>query len=201
MRALARWVATATAVAAIIGVARQRREALAVRRGELEPASAMADLLPQVEYGVIAGRIARWTPEATQPVRPGRARLWSAPLTLCGFFVARLGGATPRWDEDHACYVAIGVGGLSRLLLRRVGAHANTIGQVVIITVHHPSAALVAHEAMHVRQMERFGPLMPLLYVWMGALYGYRDNPFEHAARAGARRAVTTNPPDETPPR
>ena len=39
---------------------------------------------------------------------------------------------------------------------------------------------------MHVRQAERLGPLLPLLYAWFSARYGYRENPLERGARAGA---------------
>ncbi len=199
MRRLLRACLTVTTIAAVVAVLRQRREAVAVKRGELEPASAMAAIPARVEYGNVAQRLANWVPPtpvpSAAPDSPTR-RAWCAPLTTFGLLVARLGGSTPKWNATHQCYVATDVSGISRLLLRRVGAHANTIGQVVLSTVPDPSPALLAHEAVHVRQYERFGPLMPVIYVMMGALYGYRDNPFERAARKGARAWVTMHSED-----
>ncbi|MEX0705789.1 MAG: hypothetical protein WD041_04155, partial [Nitriliruptoraceae bacterium] len=54
------------------------------------------------------------------------------------------------------------------------------------------SASLLAHEAVHVRQFERLGPLMVPVYLWLAARHGYRDHPLERAARLGARRATAT---------
>jgi hypothetical protein len=81
------------------------------------------------------------------------------------------------------------VGGPSALVLGLVGAGANTIGQVVLCRDAEPSRALLDHEAVHVRQAERLGPLLVPTYLWWNAIHGYRDNPLEHAARRGARRA------------
>jgi hypothetical protein len=107
---------------------------------------------------------------------------------VVGFALAVLSGKRPIWDPELRCFGVRGAGGPSRLALRSVGAHANTIGQIVIATQESPSRILLAHEATHVRQAERFGPLLFPVYVCLGARYGYRDNPLERAARAGARR-------------
>lgn len=85
--------------------------------------------------------------------------------------------------------IATGVGGPSGIALRLVGAGANTVGQVVLCRSDAPSAALLDHEAVHVRQGERLGPFLVPAYLWLNALHGYRDNPLEHAARRGARSA------------
>jgi hypothetical protein len=74
--------------------------------------------------------------------------------------------------------------------MRLVGAGANTVGQVVLCRSTMPSSALLDHEAVHVRQAERLGPLLVPAYLWLNAIRGYRDNPLEHAARLGARRSA-----------
>lgn len=133
-------------------------------------------------------KLAGWTPAPPRTLQ-GRiaTTIWSAPLTLVGLAVAAVSGARPRWDPNRHCFVAIGVSGPSAAALRLVGAGANTIGQVVLCRSDAPSRALLDHEAVHVRQSERFGPALVPLYLWLNAIHGYRDNPLEHAARKGAR--------------
>jgi hypothetical protein len=185
----------ATAVAGAVAVLRQRAEAAAIRRGELVPASAAADLVPAHHPGRVGDRIAAWSPSPPRTTL-GRtaAGLWVAPLSAVGLLLARLGGSRPRWDPTHRCYVAVGVRGPSAVALRAVGAEANTVGQVVLARSPHPSATLLAHEAVHVRQGERLGVLLLPLYVWLGARYGYRDHPLERAARSGAQRRSGPQP-------
>jgi hypothetical protein len=181
---------SATLVAGAIGVLRQRHESARVRRGEL-PADGPEGARPPVRpYGGAAGPLSTWVPSAPRTCT-GRwaAAVWSAPLTLTGLCVALVSGARPRWDADRGCLVATGVGGPSGAALRLVGAGANTIGQVVLCRSERPSSALLDHEAVHVRQAERLGPLLVPAYLWLNALHGYRDNPLEHAARLGARTA------------
>ncbi|MFO7776969.1 MAG: hypothetical protein R6V28_01305 [Nitriliruptoraceae bacterium] len=183
---------TATAVAGVIGLARQRWEASEVTRGTLPRASAAAELPPRSPQPAWAERLARWVPD--RPGTPlGRAitATWSAPLTAVGMLLALLAGQRPRWDEDLGCFVARGAGGPSRIALRAVGASANTVGLVVLSPGAAPDPVLLAHEAVHARQAERLGPLVLPLYVWLSARYGYRDNPLERAARHGARSAGT----------
>ena len=111
-------------------------------------------------------------------------------MTLIGFVLALLAGRRPRWDAELDCFVARGVGGVSAAALRSVGADANTIGQVVLSRRDEPPASLLAHETVHVRQTERLGPTMIVAYAWLAARYGYRDHPFERAARLGARQVA-----------
>jgi hypothetical protein len=194
----------ATIVAGVVGVARQRAEAQRVRRGELPPAARVVDDVPQRAYGAISERLATWVPA---PPRTAAGRLagvvWASPLTLVGATVALLSGRVPRWDPTLRCLVARDVGGPSRLALRSVGAQANAIGHVVLARGSTPAPALLAHEAVHVRQAERLGPLLVPAYLWLGARHGYRDHPLERAARLGARRAVTpsTDPAGPAPGR
>lgn len=189
IRRLAAIAGYATLAAGLIGVARQRAEAQAIRRGELTPASAASHVPPRARYGPVAQRLATYVPEP--PMTPfGRllAGLWSGPLTLIGLALALAAGRRPRWNDAHRCYVTIAERGPSAVALRVVGAQANTIGQIVVCVRPDPSEVLLAHEAVHVRQMERFGPFTFPLYLWLGARYGYRDHPLERAARLGAQR-------------
>ena len=193
--ALWRALVIGTLIAGAVGAVRQRREATATRRGELPPASASADVDPRVSYGPLARRLSAWVP--APPRTPfGRvvSSVWAGPLTVVGLGLAILSGRSPAWDPDLHCLVVRGAGGPSKVALRSVGAHANTVGQIVIATQAQPSAVLLAHEAVHARQAERFGPLLFPLYVWLGARYGYRDNPLERAARAGARQWMDQRP-------
>ena len=184
---------TGTLVAGAVGVVRQRSEAQRVRRGELAHDGPDGDRPPTVPHGAVAASIAGWVPAPPRTLMGQlAATVWSAPLTLVGLAAATLSGARPRWDPSRRCLVATGVGGPSGVALRIVGAGANTIGQVVLCTGEDPSEALLDHEAVHVRQSERLGPLLVPAYLWLNALHGYRDNPLEHAARRGARRAGRT---------
>lgn len=179
---------TATLLAGAVGVVRQRSEAQRVRRGELAPDGPDGDRTPVVPHGTVAASIAAWVPAPPGTlVGQVAAIAWSAPLTLVGLATATLSGVRPRWDGSRGCLVATGVGGPSGMALRVVGAGANTIGQIVLCTSDTPSEALLDHEAVHVRQAERLGPLLVPAYLWLNALHGYRDNPLEHAARRGAR--------------
>ncbi len=190
---------SATLVAGLIGVVRQRREAQQVRRGALPPDGPDGDRAPERPYRPSAAAISRWIP-ARPTTRAGRIAtgLWCAPLTVIGLSVAALSGTRPQWDSARHCFVATGVGGPSRFALRLVGAGANTVGQVVLCTSDAPSPRLLDHEAVHVRQGERLGVLLVPAYLWLNALYGYRDNPLEHAARRGSRQmhALTSTRPD-----
>jgi hypothetical protein len=187
---LARALWTATLLAGVLGVVRQRSEAERVRRGELPPDGPDGARPPDRPHTPGAALVAGWIPAPARTlVGQVATTAWSAPLTAVGLAVALASGARPRWDATRRCLVATGVGGPSGAALRLVGAGANTIGQVVLCRSSDPSEALLDHEAVHVRQAERLGPLLVPAYLWLNALHGYRDNPLEHAARRGARLA------------
>lgn len=190
-RRLVTGVGVATLAAGLVGVARQRSEAGRVRHGLLSPASAIADVAPAREPGPLGSRLAAWAPQRPATVA-GRvaAALWASPLTAVGLALAALAGRPPRWDPEHGCLVVEGMRGPSAAALRAVGADANTIGQVVLSRYERTPPTLLAHEAVHVRQTERLGPLLFPAYVWLAARYGYRDHPLERSARTGARRAL-----------
>lgn len=174
-----------------IAVLRQAREARSVRAGTRTAAGPDGAVAPARPPGPAARRIAAWVPAApSSPVGRVAAACWSAPLSAVGVVVALAGGRVPRRDPERDCWVALDVGGPSRRVLGAVGAAANTIGRVVIVRGGGAGPTLLDHEAVHVRQAERLGPLLPVAYAWLGARYGYVDNPLEQAARAGARRAA-----------
>jgi hypothetical protein len=191
IRAAARCAAGATLVAGLVGVLRQRAESQQVRRGALAPATSVVALPPRRAPGPLAARLAAWVPTPPRtPVTTWVSRAWASPLTLVGLLLALGSGARPVWSQEHRCWIAEGVAGPSGLALRAVGAHANAIGHVVLCRLPTAPPRLLAHELVHVRQAERFGPLLFPLYLWLSARYGYRDHPLERAARLGARQAA-----------
>jgi hypothetical protein len=185
-----RVAAAATLAAGLVGVYRQRSEAQQVRRGRLAPASSAVHLPPRKAPGRLAARLATWVPPPPRsPLATWASRAWASPLTLVGLLLALSSGTRPVWSTAHRCWIAEGVGGPSGLALRAVGADANAVGHVVLCRLPTAPPRLLAHELVHVRQAERFGPLLFPLYLWLSARYGYRDHPLERAARLGAQRS------------
>jgi hypothetical protein len=183
--------AVATLAAGLVGVLRQREEVARVLRGELERATAAADLPPAAPPGPIGERLAVWVPpRPASGLGRTAAAIWAAPMSAVGLALAAAAGRRPRWDATHGCLVVDAIRGPSALALRTVGADANTIGQVVLSRHLRTPEVLLAHEAVHVRQTERLGPFLLPAYVWLAARYGYRDHPLERAAREGARREL-----------
>lgn len=178
----------ATLAAGTVAALRQRREAAEVRRGDLPPLRPDDPDAGGQPRGRLAAAVGSWVPAPPEtPVGRVVATAWSAPLTIGGLVIGTLARARPRWDPDHGCLVFEGATGLPAAALRAVGAGANAIGQTVVSTYDPTPALLLAHEAGHVRQAERLGPLLLPLYAWFGARYGYRANPIERGARAAAR--------------
>ncbi|MBW3619343.1 MAG: hypothetical protein KY461_03800 [Actinobacteria bacterium] len=184
------WAAVAaTLVAGVVGALRQRSEKRRTRSGELPRAGAAAVIVPASAEGPLARRLATWTPTApTSTLGRVAATAWASPLTAVGLLLAATTGGRPRWDAEHGCLVVEGARTGSARLLRIVGAGANAMGHVVVSTYERTPPVVLAHEAGHVRQAERLGPLLFPIYVWSSARYGYRDNPIERGARAAARR-------------
>jgi hypothetical protein len=79
---------------------------------------------------------------------------------------------------------------LRHLVLLRGGASAMTLGHVVLGRDRECLAWTRAHERVHVRQYERWGPLFLPAYALGSVLalargrHYYRDNPFEREARS-----------------
>lgn len=116
------------------------------------------------------------------------AYTWPLPYTLSGIAIGLLLGGRFRnvngVIEIHGPRVA---DTLSRLLLP---AMAMTLGHVVFGQSEKALELTRAHERVHVRQYERWGPLFVPAYLLISiVLYlsgrdGYRENPFEVEAYA-----------------
>jgi hypothetical protein len=116
--------------------------------------------------------------------------LWVGPTTGVGLLVALAalvtGGRVRRVGGVLECS-----GGAARTLLRArpLRAGAITLGHVVAGVDERTLERWRAHELVHVRQAERWGPLFIPAYLvaglWAGLRGGnpYRDNPFEIEAR------------------
>ncbi len=114
---------------------------------------------------------------------------WASPWTLvgiCGGLLAlATGGACRRRDG-----ILEFSGGALRWLLERVPPRpiALTLGHCVWGRTTAALDAAHTHELVHVRQYERFGPLMVpayfacSLWAWLCGRDPYRDNVFEQEA-------------------
>lgn len=125
------------------------------------------------------------------PLRP-LVYLWVLPTTSLGLLatVATLvSGGRARWH----CGVLEVCGGFSAFMLRRLvpmpgGASAMTLGHVVIARDADCHTRTRAHERIHVKQCEGWGPffipayLLTALVLKIRGKDAYRDNPFEKQA-------------------
>jgi hypothetical protein len=127
--------------------------------------------------------------------------LWASPGSLIGITAGLLsvagGGIIRRSDHTLECH-----GPLLRWMLRRrpFRARAMTLGHVIIACDQQCLDATRAHERVHVRQYERWGPaflpayLVSSAWLWLRGFDPYLDNPFEveaynHDAANGDCRA------------
>lgn len=123
--------------------------------------------------------------------------LWALPVTLVGVLLGLLarssGGSLQR--VEGVLEIA---GGWPASILRRGfpfsgPVAAITLGHVVLGVSLAALSATRAHERAHVRQFERWGVLLLVLYplagllAWLRGGNPYRDNPFESEARAAER--------------
>ena len=129
--------------------------------------------------------------------------LWVAPCTLLGGVAALpallIGGARASIVRG-----VIEISGPPQLAwwARRLPFEAITLGHLVLARTPQAMARLRAHERVHVRQAERWGPLFFVAYLALGAwqwLRGrgaYADHPFEVEAR---KCTTTTGDPGMRP--
>ena len=120
------------------------------------------------------------------------AYVWASPTTMLGLLLVGLALAG-RGRVARVAGVIEAHGGWVRRLLESVvplrgGADALTLGHVVVGRTAESLERYRAHERVHVRQCERWGPLFVPAYacasLWAWARGGdpYRDNPFEREA-------------------
>ena len=119
--------------------------------------------------------------------------LWAAPASSVGLLLAVVGTAAGGRVSLHTGVIEaegrLLAWGLTHLTLLRGGVSAITFGHVVLGRDAATLAWTRAHERVHVRQYERWGPLFIPLYaadsIW-AAVRGrnaYLDNRFEREAR------------------
>lgn len=117
---------------------------------------------------------------------------WALPVSLPAWLASCVGGMQ-RCTVQGVCE-AHG-GWLGRWMRRATCIEAITLGHVVLGVDRAALARWRAHEHVHVRQYERLGPLMPILYLassGIATLRGrdaYRANAFEREARVLSRAA------------
>lgn len=117
---------------------------------------------------------------------------WASPATVVGLMLSLLAlaaGARPRVVEG---VLEIAGGRVEHFAARLPGGWrfcAITLGHVVICTDEPTAATVRAHEQVHVRQYERWGPLFFPLYLgsslaqYVRGRDPYLDNRFEREAR------------------
>ena len=119
--------------------------------------------------------------------------LWPAPWTLLGLLAALAALACGARAQRVGGVLEVSGGSLGRRAARGVGPFnvlAITLGHVVLGSSAQTMAELRAHERVHVRQYERWGPLFVPAYLasslWqaLNGRHPYRDNRFERPAFA-----------------
>jgi hypothetical protein len=118
--------------------------------------------------------------------------LWASPWTMVGVAAGVLGVATGGRVQRRCGVIEFQGGIIPKLLALLPGGYcmAMTLGHVVLGRTGHCLDSCRAHELVHVRQYERWGPLFIPAYVacsaaiWLRGGDPYRDNPFEREAYA-----------------
>jgi hypothetical protein len=126
--------------------------------------------------------------------------LWASPYTLLGLMVGGLGlltGGSAQRQGDVVEFHGELIGWLlDRLPLPHV--LAMTLGHTVIGRDRCALEVTRDHERVHVRQFERWGPLMGPAYLsccailWFRGRDAYRDNPFEREAFDSSSARIST---------
>jgi hypothetical protein len=128
------------------------------------------------------------------------AYTWAAPYSLVGLFigtVAMLFGGRARLREGALEFGGGRLGTLLSRLSAPFSFSAITFGHVILGTDLAALAAARAHEQVHVRQYERWGPLFIPAYLlssFVQLVRGrrpYLDNRFEREAYSQAGQAVS----------
>ncbi len=132
---------------------------------------------------------------AVQAAKPASTwfYLWPLPWTAVGLLLGAAALALGARAHVQAGVLEVSGGLLGRLAARGVGPFnvlAITLGHVVLGSSAAVLGQLRAHEHVHVRQYERWGPLFVPAYLadslWqlLRGRHPYRDNRFERPAFA-----------------
>jgi hypothetical protein len=116
--------------------------------------------------------------------------LWALPYTLLGLGIGTIGLCSGGRVRVRGRVIEFYGGALKGFLDRLcgTGAMAVTFGHVVLGLTDAALDISHDHEMVHVRQYERWGPLMGPAYLgcsavlWLMGRRPYRDNPFEREA-------------------
>jgi hypothetical protein len=117
--------------------------------------------------------------------------LWASPYTLAGLLLGLIGLGTGGRARVRGPVIEFYDGGVKWLLqqfFRGQGALALTLGHTVLGQTAAALDMSREHELVHVRQFERWGPLMGPAYLGCSLVLllmrrrPYRDNPFEREA-------------------
>ncbi len=117
--------------------------------------------------------------------------LWASPYPLLGIFLGIIGLCTGGSVRIRGRIIEFYGGGVKWLLGRFFlgeGAMAFTLGHTILGQTDAALDISRDHEMVHVRQYERWGPLMGPAYLgcslglWLTGRRAYRDNPFEREA-------------------
>jgi hypothetical protein len=123
---------------------------------------------------------------------------WAAPCSAVGLVLGLVGclfGASMRVRSGALEFGGGLAGELASRLPASFGFSAITFGHVILGVDHGTLAAVRAHEQVHVRQYERWGPLFVPAYLLSSLVQlmqgrdPYLDNRFEREARAKAPSA------------
>jgi hypothetical protein len=121
------------------------------------------------------------------------AYLWAGPVSAAALPLVALAVLTGGRARRRAGILEASGGALGLLLTRLLPSFpisAITFGHVVLAAGERALAQCRAHERVHVRQYEAWGPLFPLLYLAASAAAlvrgrgAYRGNAFERQAFA-----------------
>ncbi len=119
------------------------------------------------------------------------AIIWASPYTIVGLLLGLIGLCTGGAARIRGRVIEFHGGGVKWLLQQFFfgkGAMAFTLGHTVLGQTDAALDICRDHEMVHVRQYERWGPLMGPAYLgcslvlWLLRRRPYLDNPFEREA-------------------
>jgi hypothetical protein len=117
--------------------------------------------------------------------------IWASPYTLIGLIVGLFGLCTGGRAQFRRGVIEFYGGGVKWLVMQLPHGQftlAVTLGHSILGQSDASLDIAREHELVHVRQFERWGPLMgpayflSSFYLWMVGKRPYRDNPFEREA-------------------